>query len=260
MDEDQIKYFVLENLKKMKKNYNYRNIMGSMDEYFSGVFSNDEITGRECELKPFVKSYNYCFICNTNARKNTSIGHWVLFNILFIKSKKLLTVRFFDSFGLSPQLYGGNISSFIRLSREKCLEKSISHQMETMKKPIQHSRSYYCGPYTAFGAVEMWVKPFVSLLTIFRKFKNYDKKLNDNLVGKYINNAWPNKFCFSRESYNRMTRPSFLKEKYTPFCPKAAFGGDCLEDCRCIDSECRNKVKIDRISKKLKQKKKRKKN
>ena len=125
-----------------------------MNRLYKGCFYNKSIPRDQ----PYQK--DYFFIVNTiqDIRK---MGHWVLF---FIRNFHLY---FFDSFAMTPSIYGGDISNFF----------NSYHGYKTIvfKTPIQNDFSYVCGTYTIILAYFMTMDnsiPFIKSMFTRNTCKN----------------------------------------------------------------------------------------
>ena len=77
MDENQINFFISENLEKKK--------IRNAKQFYLGTFANDEISSKKLEMEFQSKSRNFCFIFNSLTRNNDKEpGHWLLICIQFM--------------------------------------------------------------------------------------------------------------------------------------------------------------------------------
>ena len=139
-------------------------IIPGLSHEFGGIFLNSNIPPK---LK---KSRNLFFIVNTIKDPiMEKIGHWVLF---YIKDYKLY---FFDSYGITPDWYGGDIAEFY-----------YNHQFPSecvIRYELQQDSSFVCGIYCLFFCQKMYKNCPIKTI------KNYfgcNKKNNDSLMMKYF--------------------------------------------------------------------------
>lgn len=94
--------------------------------YFGGVYPSDKI--------PEVHRTPAAFVINTD-KHNEPGTHWIA---LFIEDKK--TLEFFDSYGLSPGVYGNDIARFVMTFSD----------VKWNKLCLQSLTSNVCGPYCIY--------------------------------------------------------------------------------------------------------------
>ena len=159
---------------------------------FQGCYKNDDI--------PFsLLSRRHCFfIVNTSINVN-SMGHWLLFYI------KDFNLYFFDSFGLAPFNYGGDVHSFFN--------KYNNFKTMVFNSPIQSDSSYVCGAYVIYFAYMM--SRNYSYLILKKKFTK-NKRKNDSIVSNFI---------------YKITRTQIKCN--SSFCPSYMFLTSCRKYCSC---------------------------
>ena len=151
-------------------------------------------------LRPFKRAYSYCFIVNTIPRIQSGMGHWLCCHLAYDHSQKCVTLKFIDSFNLSYQTYNEDINNFITDLKHKCFYENIKFNIDTLKHSIQHPLSLICGAYVCFGVVQLEILgPNVKLETVYKSFKKHSHKINDRIVGRYINKLWPVRSCFTKK-------------------------------------------------------------
>ena len=139
MNENQINFFLSENLKK------YRN--RDLKSFYLGTFASDEISSKNLRVNTLTKPLNFCFICNSLTRENDKEpGHWLLISIHFSPLLKKMNVKFMDSFALPYRHYGG-VSKYIDNLRQQSFTQNIYFCLESLSKPLQYSESEICGVY-----------------------------------------------------------------------------------------------------------------
>ena len=100
-------------------------------KYFIGVYPSDKIPN-------FHTSESRALVINTD--KSSEPGrHWIA---VFIENNQ--HVEFFDSFGLPPEAYGSDITTFVRRYP----------QVSCNKIPFQSLTSNVCGPYCIYFLVK----------------------------------------------------------------------------------------------------------
>ena len=124
-------------------------------KYFIGVFPRNKL--------PQIYSYPCCFIINTDP-DNKPGEHWLGF--YFDKNR---FCEFFDSFGLSPRLYG--LESYIK-------KRSIDFNYN--KQQLQHENSSTCGYYAIFFI--LLKNRHFSLSDISALFCRKNFKINDFMI------------------------------------------------------------------------------
>ena len=97
------------------------------------------------------------------------MGHWVLF---FIRNYHLY---YFDSFGMNPEIYKGDISMFFKSFQ--------GFKTIVFNKPIQNDFSYVCGAYTIILAYFMTKNNSINLIK--SKFTKNTCR-NDNFIVKKL--------------------------------------------------------------------------
>lgn len=111
---------------------------------------------------------NGIYIVNTE--KNVHImGHWIL---LYVKKH---CVIYFDSFGMLPSHYGGNI--------EKCYH-SFNCKRIINKSPIQYKYSLLCGAYCIYVAYHLCRN--ISYVNILSKISSKNRIKNDIVIEDFL--------------------------------------------------------------------------
>ena len=180
------------------------------------------------------------FIVNTLKSPNASfqIGHWVGFVIF--KSKRGLSLKYFDSFADTPRKYLA-FASFIGNIKKKCHMHKMPFRLDTMKRAIQGPYSKLCGLYAAYAIIMSHRERQNSLKKIFSHFpSNY--KINDTRILSFLYKKWPKEGCHNNPIYNNIKMNLNLLRKQPPFCPKFTLSAKkCFEKCKC--SSCCKKNK-----------------
>ena len=111
------------------------NKLGNKVEYM-GILNSDDVSGIKI---PSVRYNPLIFIANTLSSKTDSnvMGHWVVF---YIEKSPISNIIFFDSYGMSPELYCVEFDNFMK-NNSKFTLYSFSSQ-------IQPNNSLKCGLYT----------------------------------------------------------------------------------------------------------------
>ena len=204
-----------------------------------GTFIADNIIGNPL-LKINLISKNYIFqsfIVNTLKSSNApfQVGHWIAFVIF--KSKKGLSLKYFDSFADTPRKYY-HFASFISIIKKKCHTHKIAFNLDTMKKPIQGPYSKLCGLYAAFAIIKSHHNRQSSLKKLFEQFSG-NFKTNDSKMLSFMFKQWPSKSCHTNPIYNNIKMSLELLRKQPPFCPKKTLSAKkCFDRCRCSSSLC----------------------
>ena len=229
MDENQINFFISENLKK--------NNIGNAKQFYLGTFANDEIGSKKLEMNFPSKSCNFCFIFNSLTRRNNKgQGHWLLLHVAYMPILCRLDIKFVDSFAISYRNYG-SISKYIDNLRMESLDRNIQFNFEMLTKALQHFDSATCGAYSCFTVMKLATLKQASLKTIFASFNPASTKRNDIRIRNYISKNWPVRSCTNCIS-NMEKRPTFSwskkKGKTPPFCPVNVYNHTkCLPNCLC---------------------------
>ena len=139
-----------------------------LEYYFKGCYTNSNVP------KKFLYLNDGFIIVNTLTQNSESVlGHWVMY------AKKNNELFFFDSFGISPISYGGDISRLYRTFNQ--------HKMIVFNYPIQDKSSFICGLYSIFFSFFLYVKNYsVALIRSQKIFSKTYTKRNDFFVKKYI--------------------------------------------------------------------------
>ena len=131
--------------------------------FFKGCFINNNVPIH------LLNNLGDFFIIVNNITNISKMGHWILF---FMKNRELL---FFDSFGLHPNVYKGDILKFYcSYSGRKRVITSYA---------IQNKFSLVCGVYVIY--VGYMLSTDRTLCTIFSKFTCNTRK-NDRIVVQFL--------------------------------------------------------------------------
>ena len=220
MDDNNLNYIIIKSL-PIKHNY-------------IGTFTADKIANNPL-LKVNLNSKNdifISFIVNTLKSSNTTfqIGHWVAF--IIFKSKRGLSLKYFDSLGDTPRKYSAFVS-WIGNIKNKCQTHKVPFFLDMMKKPIQGPYSKLCGLYAAYAIINSHHKRLSPLKKIFAHFSTNHKK-NDSKILAFLHNQWPRQSCHTNSIYNYTKISLDLLTKQPPFCPKITLSAKtCLKKCKC---------------------------
>jgi len=157
--------------------------IGFRVEYL-GIFTSDRL--ERLKLKTYREKASV-LIANTLKESDDSqlMGHWVSF---YVEKSPYDRIIFFDSFGISIELYGNGFQNFIENN-----EKFTLYQFNIQ---YQLSDSYKCGLYAIF---------FVHYASLFgireviiqlrNNFSKYNRSSNDKYVTRYFLRYIGDKSC-----------------------------------------------------------------
>ena len=225
MDDNNLNYFIKKSL-PIKHNY-------------IGTFTADDVIENPL-LKINLISKNdiyLSFIVNTLKLSNVpfQVGHWVAFVIF--KSKKGLSLKYFDSFADSPRKYY-HFASFISNIKKTCHIHKVPFKVDIMKKQIQGPYSKVCGLYAAFAIIKSHHNRRGSLKKLFEQFSG-NFKINDSKILSFMYKQWPGESCHNNPIYNNNKMGLELLRKQPPFCPKKTLSAKkCFNKCKCTSSLC----------------------
>ena len=220
MDDNNLNYIIINSL-PLKHNY-------------VGTFTSDNIVHNHLLKINFLSKRDILlsFIANTLTASNTAFldGHWVAF--IIFKSKRGLSLKYFDSFGESPRKYF-NFAYFISKIKQTCYSHKIPFKLDTMKKAIQAPYSKFCGPYAAYAVINSHRERRAPLKKIFAPFST-NRGNNDIKIEYFLTKQWPSKRCHTNPIYNNIKMSLDLLKKQPPFCPKKIISTKkCFEKCGC---------------------------
>ena len=222
MNENQVDLFIYSHLKHLG-NKKFR-------AYYKGTHASDEL--EKLHIKHFNKPLCFAFILNTLERKNSNaMGHWLSLHISIKPEFRMVNVKFLDSFRNPYHAYGENITKYIDRLRIKAINEGFSFKIENVPFILQSYGSKICGGYCCYGVIKLRNCGENNLYSIFSKFDESGRKLNDILMGEFIARNWPQKSCTDMIS-NRGG---------IPFCPKKVYDHiRCLPKCECKHKSCKN--------------------
>ena len=225
MDDNNLNYIITKSL-PIKHNY-------------VGTFTSDDIVDNPLLKINLVsnKDIFQSFIANTLKTSNApfQIGHWVAFVIF--KSKKGLSLKYFDSFADAPTKYY-HFASFVSNIKKKCLAHKVAFKLDTLKKPIQGPYSKLCGLYAAFAIINSHHNRQSSLKKLFGQFST-NFKINDSKILSFMYKQWPGESCHTKPIYNNIKMSLDTLRKQPPFCPKKTLSAKkCFDKCECTSSSC----------------------
>lgn len=165
-------------------------IIPDLDGIFKGCYINvnvpfDIIDKRECFI-----------IVNTLSSISHSMGHWILFYI------KDFILYYYDSFGMDPAMYGGDINKFY--------DEYPYYKIKAINNALQQDSSYVCGCYCITFAHLMAIN--YNLFRIKSLFSK-NKLKNDSYVTNYLYGLVGLKFsCVQNFCTNIMLNQSSCKK------------------------------------------------
>lgn len=137
--------------------------------YFEGVFPSDKI--------PTIRKFPCALVLNTDKHDEKGT-HWLA---VYIQDKR--TIEFFDSFGLPPEVYGEDITRFIKRY----------YRIQCNKIPVQSVTSNVCGQYCIYFIVKrcqgLCMKSIIHLLS---------KKKNDFCVFQFVKKRYGVRLIFKK--------------------------------------------------------------
>ena len=113
--------------------YTLNGRLGRNKIYFDGVKTADLVKNYRI---PNLIDRPIAFISNILRRNDARIGHWVVFLISQYPKK---CIFFYDSFGLSPELYSKDFFYF--------LDKHKAYELQCFNRVLQAPTSLFCGLY-----------------------------------------------------------------------------------------------------------------
>ena len=159
---------------------------------FRGCFLNNNIPKQ-------IINEDRCFFVINSLMNIGEIGHWVM---MYINKKKLC---FFDSFGHTPDFYGGDMSRIYDLYP---YEKSV-----IFERPVQSFDSSVCGAYVIYFGYEMC--KYSNQFLVKNSFSRF-KRENDKKVVRYVDDIIDMKEVCCRN-----------------FCPRYMYNINCKKNCKC---------------------------
>merc|ERR1712105_101644 len=189
----------------------------------------------------FFKGTSY-FIVNTLTSRShyTEVGHWVAISLHFNPSKKMLYLKFFDSFAKNATHYRPHISKTIKLIHQQCRKLNVKLDFDTLTKPIQSITSKLCGMFAALFVIKSSLQKKVGKIS--RMFKSYTSRakkkfLNDRSALGELVKHFP--FCHDRSIYKNMKKSVSELTQPPPFCAKKTLGAKrCYIWCECAKKPC----------------------
>ena len=202
---------------------------------YVGTFTADEIVNNpllNINLNS-KKDFFLSFIANTLEKSNVPfrVGHWVAFVIF--KSRRGLSLRYFDSLADAPRKYPSFVS-WIGGIKEACRARKVPFRLDTMKRPVQDAYSKLCGLYAAYAVINSHRYRQSPLKKIFAQFAT-NRKLNDSRILTFLHRQWPIRSCHSTPIYNgNKMSLNLLVRQPPPFCPKKTLSAQiCFKKCKC---------------------------
>ena len=231
MDDNNLNYIII---KSLPRKHNY-----------VGCFTADEIANNPLLNINLISKNDFflSFIANTLKTSNVpfQVGHWVAFVIF--KSKRGLSLRYFDSLADPPRKYPPFVS-WINGIKNTCRTHRVPFSLDTMKKPIQDAYSKLCGLYAAYAIINSHRKRQSPLKKIFAQFTS-NRKLNDSKILTFLHKQWPMQSCHTTPIYNGTKMSLDLLTRQPPFCPKSTLSAKkCFKKCKC-SSCCERKGEPD---------------
>ena len=126
--------------------------------------------------------------------KASTMGHWIL---LYAQDTKII---FFDSFGLTPDIYMGNISKYFN---------SFQRSIMATRTAIQDYNSYVCGAYCIYFAYFLCTGTPIHVIA--QRFPPKKGLKNDSRVEDFVMGLAGNRSVCTRElcsalTFNRLCR------------------------------------------------------
>ena len=231
MDDNNLNYFIV---KSLPRKHNYVGTF-TADEIVNNPLLNINLNSK--------KDFFLSFIANTleTAKVPFQVGHWVAF--IIFKSKRGLSLRYFDSLADTPRKYPAFVSWIGRI-KDACRARKVSFRLDTMKKPIQDAYSKLCGLYAAYAIINSHRERQSPLKKIFAKFAS-NRKINDSKILGFLHRQWPIRNCHTTPIYNGDKMSLDLLTRQPPFCPKSTLSAKkCFNKCKC-SSCCERKGEPD---------------
>ena len=206
---------------------------------YVGTFTSDNIVHNPLLKINFTSKRDVLlsFIANTLEASNITLqeGHWVAF--ILCKSKRGLSLKYFDSFGDSPRKYP-HFSSYISSIKDRCYAHKIPFKLDRIKRPIQAPYSKFCGPYAAYAIIKSHRERHTPLKKIFAPFST-NRRNNDRKIEYFLTKQWPSRSCHTNPIYYNMKMSLNLLKKQPPFCPKINLSTKkCFKKCLCQEACC----------------------
>jgi len=220
MDDNNLNYFIV---KSLPRKHNYVGTF-TADEIVNNPLLNINLNSK--------KDFFLSFIANTleTAKVPFQVGHWVAF--IIFKSKRGLSLRYFDSLADTPRKYPAFVSWIGRI-KDACRARKVSFRLDTMKKPIQDAYSKLCGLYAAYAIINSHRERQSPLKKIFAKFAS-NRKINDSKILGFLHRQWPIRNCHTTPIYNGDKMSLDLLTRQPPFCPKSTLSAKkCFNKCKC---------------------------
>lgn len=219
MDDNNLNYLIINSL--------------PLKHTYVGTFTSDDIVHNPILKINFLSKRDVLlsFIANTLTSSNTPFqdGHWVAF--IIFKSKRGLSLKYFDSFADNPKKYP-NFAYFISNIKEKCRTHKIPFKLDTIRKPIQAPYSKFCGPYAAYAIIKSHRERWAPLKKIFAPFST-NRKNNDSKIEYFLTKQWPTGSCHTNPIYNNIKMSLDSLRKHPPFCPKINLSTKkCFKKCK----------------------------
>ena len=230
MDENQIDYFLYSNLRHLGDK--------RFVKFYKGSFSADELYLNNVDNLNKPKCFGFIF--NTLERREAGkIGHWLAVYLQIKPESKKVNIKFLDSFKKPYYSYGKHISKYIDRMRIMALKNKFKFNLDNVPYALQSYNSKICGGYTCYGIMKLKNCKDVELRKIFANFDRTNRKRNDLVMGNYIAEKWPVRFCSDTSTNGGV-----------PFCPKKIYDHPrCLPKCLCNHNSCKTPKSRDYIRK-----------
>ena len=149
MNENQIDYFLINNLNKKNEN--------SESDFYRGTFTLDKINNSdEIKLKNLMFNQSFCFISNSLTRNDIrDMGHWITFYINYSYDMRRIEFGFIDSFAQQYRSYGKEIGNYIDNIRLKCSKKNITFKFSKLDSPMQSNLSEFCAAFACYSVIKL---------------------------------------------------------------------------------------------------------
>ena len=237
MDDNALNYMIVHLLDKVESHLAPSYNLAS-EEFYKGTTTADRLNTNVKIKWHFRPNKPLAFICNTihSNRAEYEVGHWIGIISHYIPQQKMITVQYFDSFAGGVHQYK-YIKHYVNSIREQCQKFNIRFRLDSMDKPLQHSRSIVCGIYAAYFIIKAYEgKNKSNLKKIFSSFSS-NKIQNDLKVKMYLVDNYPAPFCHENRIYNQMKatlKELKLYKTPPPFCPRKTLGiKSCASKCKC---------------------------
>ena len=238
MDDNNLNSFVIAVLEFLEsKDHKLARSLPSRN-FYRGTTTADRLLGnKHIELK-FNSNGPLAFIINTihSGKAPHVMGHWLGLSLHFNQQKKLVVVRYFDSFGDRGETYK-NIWQYITNIKRQCKKRDIRFRLDRLIRGIQYHDSKLCGPYAAFFIAKSYCeRNRIKIAHIFKHFKK-DRIKNDLMIQRFLVNNYPSHRCHDNPIYNKMkvSLDTLRTGPMPPFCPRTTLGlEECLPECGCV--------------------------